>query len=118
MQFYVLSIFFSVALVSAQKRHIYLASRSLAVPQNDEETVEDVSVDDSVGVIAHWAVLLSERGPNSPHWNSTRLWEHSSSYIKMTREIIQSKLVLISDHVKRMGGILNASERHLVRMTS
>ena len=68
MHFYILLISFSVALVSAQKRHIYLASRSLVVPQNGKGTVEHLSAEGSVKVIAHWAVLFSELGQKSPHW--------------------------------------------------
>jgi hypothetical protein len=70
MHFYILSIFFSVALVSAQKRHIYLGTRSLVVPQNWRGTVEYLSADGSVEAIAvaHWAVLFSECGPKSPYW--------------------------------------------------
>ena len=68
MHFYLLSIFFSVALVSAQKRHIYLGTRSLFVPATAGGTVEYLSADGSLNLISHWAVLVGESGQKSPHW--------------------------------------------------
>jgi hypothetical protein len=70
MHFYILFISVFVALVSAQNRHIYVATRALQdIPQNWRGvTVEYLSADGSVGVIAHWAVLFSEYGQNSPEW--------------------------------------------------
>jgi hypothetical protein len=66
--FYLLSIFLSVALVSAQKRHIYLGTRSLFVPATAGGTVEYLSADGPINLISHGAVLVGENGRKSPHW--------------------------------------------------
>src|SRR5271169_2093434 len=85
----------SVAFVNAQKRHIYLGTRSLIVPGIGGGTIEYLKADGLVDVIAHWAVLFSECGTKSPQWKpeSTKPLgtlvelnanEQSNNYAKIT----------------------------------
>lgn len=68
MHFYLLLTVLSAALVDGQKRHIYLGTKPLINPPHGTGTVEYLSADGFVNVVAHWAVLLSECGHHSPRW--------------------------------------------------